>query len=109
MAVGEVMHGLPHGPAAFAIGCVELRIAQPAHRRPQLPREEAQSLDVCGASGGRAAGLSAEAADWIAQVVQFCHGENITTPTVPASHWGVLKQVWIGSEVSENSSRCGVL
>ena len=38
--------------------------------------------------GSRAAGLSAEAADWIAQVVQFCHGENITTPTVPASRWG---------------------
>jgi hypothetical protein len=43
---------------------------------------------VCGASGGRAAGLSAEAADWIAQVVQFCHGENITTPTVLTSHCG---------------------
>src|SRR5450631_505513 len=39
VAIGQMMHRLPHGPAALAVGCVELRIAQPAHRRPQLPRE----------------------------------------------------------------------
>ena len=83
MAVGEVMHHLPHGPATVAIGCIELDIGQIEHSGVKLRWELTQRLKVPGAGGGIVRDRPAEAADRVAEVVQFCHGKNISTAAGP--------------------------
>ena len=74
VAVGDMMHHLPDRPAAFAVARVELGIAQSVDGSVKALRQQANSLYLCGADAGRAAGQRAEAADGIAEVVQICHG-----------------------------------
>ena len=45
VAVGEVMHKLAHGPAAFAIGRVQLGIVQPGNGGAKGSRQIAQNLE----------------------------------------------------------------
>ena len=54
VTVGKVMHDLPYGPAAFAIGRIELRIAEPADGGTQPLGQQTQGLDVRGARLGTA-------------------------------------------------------
>ena len=83
VAVGEVMHDLAHGPAAVAIGRVELRIAQAADRGAKALGEQAQSFNLRGANAGHAGGGRAEAPDGIAKVFMIGligHAKNVNTP-----------------------------
>ena len=79
VAVGEVMHHLANGPAAVAIGRVELRVVEAGDRRAQTLGKQAQSLNVCGAHTGQAGGGRAEASDGIAKFVLIGHGSNHNT------------------------------
>ena len=76
VAVGEVMHHLPHGPAVFAVGRVELGFAQAVDGSAKALRQEPHCLDVSGPDAGQTAGRRGEAANRVAEVVQICHGSN---------------------------------
>ncbi len=81
VAVGQVMHHLAHRPSAFAIGRIELRIAQSRHGLAQAIGQRAQSLNVRRANSGHAAGQWAVAADGKPQVFQLglSHGLDSRT------------------------------
>ena len=51
VAVGDVMHHLAHGPAAVAIGRVELRVAEARDGRAQALGQQAQRFNVRRANG----------------------------------------------------------
>src|SRR5690606_8393175 len=44
--IGDVVHDLPHGPAARAIRRVKLGLGETVHRSPQLPRQRGDVGDV---------------------------------------------------------------
>ena len=56
MAVGDVMHELADGPAAIAVGSVELRVLEPIHGFAQAIRQLAKDGDVRGTVFGCAWG-----------------------------------------------------
>ena len=79
VAVGEVMHHLADGPAAVAIGRVELSFAEAGDRGAQALGEQAQSFNVRGANAGQAGGGRTETSDGIAKIVLIGHGNNHNT------------------------------
>src|ERR1035437_1845137 len=81
VAIGDVMHHLAHRPSAFAVRRVELGIIQSGNGGPQALGQLAQGLHVRLAEFGRTAGRWGKTANWITEVVQFCHGTNLTTFT----------------------------
>ena len=78
VAVGDVMDELADGPAAFAIGGVELGWGESVDGGAEVLGQQAQSLDVSGANAGQSAGRRAEAADGKAEVVEIGHGWNFS-------------------------------
>lgn len=76
VAVGDVMDELADGPAAFALGGVELGLIEAIDSGAEALREQAQSLDVSGADAGQSAGRGAEAANGKPEVVKISHGWN---------------------------------
>jgi hypothetical protein len=73
------MNDLPHSPTPIAVRCVELGVAESAHSGPQLLRQLPQRLNLSPANDSYIAHWRAEMANWIAKIVRFCHGRNITT------------------------------
>ncbi len=98
MAVGDVMDQLTDRPAAFSVGRVELGVAETADGGAELRRKLAHNVDVRVAGGGVITGGRLEAANWIAGVVQFGHGRNITMPgggiAVLQSHTHSVESLW---------------
>ena len=74
VAVRQMMHYLDNRPAAFPVGCVELFLVQSGDGCSQPFRQHLQRMDLRGADAGKAAGRWCKAANWVAEVVQICHG-----------------------------------
>ena len=77
VAVGEVMHDLAHGPAAVAIGRVELGLREAEHGRAEALRRVAQDFDAGGAVFLEISGWRREASDGIAEFFEFGHRMNL--------------------------------
>ena len=78
MTVGDVMDQLAYGPAAFAIGTIELRVVQAFDRRAKALGKMAQRFDMCSANAWKRGCGRIEAADGIAKIVQVCHGADLS-------------------------------
>src|SRR5688500_3914922 len=80
VAVREVMHHLPDGPASLTIRGVELIFAEAAHRSPQVGRRGGNGADpflpaiVSDLPGER------ERTDGVAQVESWCRGGHTGSP-----------------------------
>jgi hypothetical protein len=79
VAVGDVMHKLPHGPAAVAIRGVDLGVVEAGNSGAQPLGELPKSVKLLGAGAGR---CGIEPANGIAEVVKIrrgvCHGTNLS-------------------------------
>ena len=73
VAVGDVVDDLADGPAAFAVGGVELGVVEPGNGLAKTGGQLAEGFDLVGARAFRG---GVEAADRIAKFVRGVHGTN---------------------------------
>jgi len=73
VAVGDVVHELADGPAAIAVGSIELRVAESADGGLKGGWKLAEDGDLLCTDGGFRGIGRLEAANWIAEIFEFWH------------------------------------